>query len=94
MSILCKNDRGWVLDHSAFIKNVYCNLNVETLETANNELNSQCCLDENLFKIFTPFLFDAEAINVTKENRLKRKRKSLKLPVYDESVEVCSVLLY
>uniref|UniRef100_A0A1B6JSX9 Methyltransferase-like protein 4 n=1 Tax=Homalodisca liturata TaxID=320908 RepID=A0A1B6JSX9_9HEMI len=82
MSIICESSKGWVIDHANFINSVYLNVDSETNHESNRSSNS-FVLNEHLFEIVTPFLFDLEASSVLSPISKKRKKNERKKHLSD-----------
>lgn len=88
--IFAKDGVGWIIDHEEIIKNIYTSVASENLHHDNFPCKS-FALDENLFKIVTPFLCTQEAKNVSVNGvKLKKKRKQteISLPLQGNYEEV------
>lgn len=54
MSILCTNDKGWVISHYDYSRNLYRNVHSQSGRV-------DLAYNENLFNIITPLMKDQEA---------------------------------
>nr|XP_014273442.1 methyltransferase-like protein 4 isoform X2 [Halyomorpha halys] len=72
MSILCSNEKGWVISHYDYSKNLYRNVHSPTG-------NIDLAYNKSLFKITTPFMRDQEAEKLaaflSSDSSLKKVRK-------------------
>ncbi|CAH1396265.1 unnamed protein product [Nezara viridula] len=83
MSILCSNEKGWVISHYDYSKNLYRNVHSPT---GIIDLN----YNKNLFKITTPFMRDQEAEKLASflscDSSLRKVRKRRRLASNDVEV--------